>query len=50
MITPENSAMFLGALNRVKKVKIWEDIPPFISYDKKNQPYLNDGRKYEMVK
>lgn len=50
MITPENSAMFLGALNRVKNVKFWEDIPPFISYDDKNQPYLNDGRKYEVVR
>lgn len=50
MITPENSEMFRGALNRIQKVKIWEDIPPFISYDKKNQPYLNDGRKYEVVR
>lgn len=50
MITPENSEMFRGALNRVKNVKIWEEIPPFISYDKKNQPYLNDGREYQVVK
>lgn len=50
MITPENSEMFRGALNRIKKVKIWEDIPPFISYDKKNQPYLNDGRKFDVVR
>jgi hypothetical protein len=50
MITPENSEMFRGALNRVKQVKIWEDIPPFISYDKDNQPYLNDGRKFEVVR
>lgn len=50
MITPENADMFRGALNRIKKVKIWEDIPPFISYDKDNQPYLNDGRKYEVVR
>lgn len=50
MITPDNSEMFRGALNRIKHVKIWEDIPPFISYDKDNQPYLNDGRKYEVVK
>jgi hypothetical protein len=49
MITPENSAMFLGALNRVKNVKFWEDIPPFISY-KDNQPYLNDGREYNVVR
>lgn len=50
MINPENSAMFRGALNRVKNVKFWEHIPPFISYDKDNQPYLNDGRKYEVVR
>ncbi len=50
MITPENSEMFRGALNRIKNVKIWEEKPPFISYDKKNQPYLNDGREYEVVR
>lgn len=50
MINPENSAMFRGALNRVKNVKFWEDIPPFISYDEDNQPYLNDGRKFEVVR
>lgn len=50
MITPENSEMFRGALNRVRKVKIWEEKPPFISYTDDNQPYLNDGRKYEVVK
>lgn len=50
MITPENSEMFRGALNRIRNVKIWEDIPPFISYDDKNQPFLNDGRKFETVK
>jgi hypothetical protein len=50
MITPENSAMFRGALNRVKNVKIWDKIPPFISYDKDMQPYLNDGRKFETVR
>lgn len=50
MITPENSELFRGALNRVKNVKIWEDIPPFISYDKDMQPYLNDGRNFEVVK
>ena len=49
MITPKNSEMFLGAMNRVKNVKIWESKPPFISYDMKEQPYLNDGRKYETV-
>lgn len=50
MITPENSEMFRGALNRIKNVKFWEDIPPFISYDENNQPYLNDGRFFEVVK
>ena len=49
MITPENADMFRGALNRIRNVKIWEDTPPFISYDKNDQPYLNDGRKYETV-
>lgn len=50
MINPENSSLFRGALNRVRKVKIWEAIPPFISYDEHQQPYLNDGRQYEVVK
>lgn len=50
MINPENSEMFRGALNRIKKVRFWEDVPPFISYDENSQPYLNDGRKYEVVK
>jgi hypothetical protein len=50
MINPENAQLFRGALNRVKRVKFWETIPPFISYDEDNQPYLNDGRKYEVVK
>jgi hypothetical protein len=49
MITPENADMFRGAMNRVQNIKIWEDIPPFISYDADSQPYLNDGRKYETV-
>lgn len=49
MITPENADMFRGALNRVQNIKIWEEKPPFISYDADNQPYLNDGRKYETV-
>ena len=49
MITPENAELFLGAMNRVQNIKIWEDIPPFISYDKDEQPYLNDGRKFETV-
>lgn len=50
MITPENSEMFRGALNRVKNVKIWDKIPPFISYDLDNQPYLNDGREFNVVR
>jgi hypothetical protein len=50
MINPENSALFRGALNRVKNVKFWEDIPPFISYTDDNQPYLNDGRQFNVVK
>lgn len=50
MINPENSALFRGALNRVKKVRFWEDIPPFISYDDKDQPYLNDGREFNVVR
>lgn len=49
MITPENADMFRGALNRIRNVKIWEEKPPFISYDENDQPYLNDGRKYETV-
>lgn len=50
IINPENSNLFRGALNRVKNVKIWDKIPPFISYDENEQPYLNDGRKFEVVK
>lgn len=50
LITPENADMFRGALNRVRNVKFWEDIPPFISYNEDNQPMLNDGRNYEVVK
>lgn len=50
MITPENSEMFRGALNRIRNVKIWDKIPPFIAYDDKNQPYLTDGRQYEVVR
>lgn len=49
MITPENSDMFRGALNRVKNVRFWEEIPPFISY-RDNQPYLNDGREFNVVR
>lgn len=50
MIDKNNADLFRGALNRVQKVKIWEDIPPFISYDEDEQPYLNDGREFEMVR
>lgn len=50
MIDPENANLFLGALNRVRNVKFWEDIPPFISYDKDQQPYLNDGREFNRVR
>lgn len=50
MITSENADLFRGALNRVRNVKFWEDIPPFISYDDNDQPYLNDGRSFEVVK
>ena len=50
LINPENADLFRGALNRVKKVRFWPKIPPFISYDENEQPYLNDGRKFEVVK
>lgn len=50
MIDVANSELFRGALNRVRNVKFWTEIPPFISYDKENQPFLNDGRKFERVK
>jgi hypothetical protein len=50
MIDPKNANLFRGALNRVQKVKFWEHIPPFISYDEDEQPYLNDGRSFELVR
>lgn len=50
MIDKDNAKLFRGALNRVKNVKIWDKIPPFISYDENEQPYLNDGRKFELVR
>ena len=50
MVDRENVELFKGALNRVRSVKFWEDIPPFISYDEDNQPYLNDGREFERVR
>jgi len=46
----ENINLLRGALNRVKYVKYWEDIPPFISYDDEEQPYLNDGRDFKRVR
>lgn len=50
MINPENADLFRGSLNRVKNVKIWKEKPPFISYDEDEQPYLNDGRQFAVVK
>lgn len=50
MIDTANSELFRGALNRVKNVKMWTETPPFISYDKDNQPFLNDGREFNRVK
>lgn len=50
MVDQANVQMFKGALNRVKNAKVWTEIPPFISYDEDNQPYLNDGRKFERVR
>lgn len=50
IVDPANSELFRGALNRVQKVRFWEDIPPFISYDDNNQPFLNDGREFKLVK
>lgn len=49
-VDPENVEKLFGALNRMKKVKFWEDTPPFISYDENEQPYLNDGRNFERVR
>jgi hypothetical protein len=50
MVDHENVQMFMGALNRIRKVKIWTETPPFISYDEDEQPYLNDGRQFERVR
>jgi hypothetical protein len=50
MVDTRNVEIFKGALNRVRNVKFWTETPPFISYDKDQQPYLNDGRKFERVK
>lgn len=50
MIDSRNVELFKGALNRVKNVKFWTETPPFISYDKDDQPYLNDGREFSRVR
>lgn len=50
MIDPENADLFRGALNRIQNVKILTEKPSWISYDDKNQPYLNDGREFSLVK
>lgn len=50
MIDPENIDLFKGAMNRIRNVKFWTNIPPFISYDKDDQPYLNDGREFSRVR
>jgi len=49
LVSQENVDLFLGALNRVKQVKFWTEVPPFISYNG-NQPYLNDGRESSTVR
>lgn len=49
-VDPENSELFLGAMNRVRNVQMWTEKPPWISYTASNQPYPNDGRKYSLVK
>lgn len=48
-VNPENSEVFLGAMNRVRNVKIWDKKPPFITYDTDSQYHLNDGREYTRV-
>lgn len=49
-VNPENSQLFLGAMNRVRNVQMWTEKPPWISYTASNQPYPNDGRQYSLVK
>lgn len=49
LVEQSNVELFLGAMNRVRNVKFWTETPPFISYDKDNQPYLNDGREFQRV-
>lgn len=50
MINKENADLFRGALNRIQNVRFHEDIPDWIGYDDNNQPYLKDGRKFDLVK
>lgn len=50
MVDKANIQLFLGAMNRIRNVKVWTEMPPFISYDKDNQPYLNDGREFNRVR
>lgn len=49
-VDPENVEKLLGAMNRVENVKIWDKIPDFIGYGADQQPYLKDGRKYDVVR
>lgn len=50
MVDPANVDLFKGALNRIRNVKFWTETPPFIAYDKDDQPYLNDGREFSRVR
>lgn len=50
LVSEKNSQLFRGALNRVRNVKFWTETPPFIDYDSNNQPYLNDGRDFNVVR
>jgi len=49
-VDPENIEILLGAMNRVQKVRIWDRVPPFIGYNAEDQPFLNDGRKFDVVR
>lgn len=49
LVEVANVELFFGALNRMKKMKMWTEVPPFISYDGDEQPYLNDGREFRRV-
>lgn len=48
-IDSKTEKLWKGALNRVRNVRFWPDIPPFIGYDDNQQPYLKDNRKFETV-